>query len=232
MYSCGSLTWKLLSGKRSSSFPYANVMSVATPRSAGIGEIERLRFLMPDLLMDVVDLSGSIATKGELISTWRIPSRRFQIWLDLSAWQFLDVNIKNMLFWHEVAKIQNGSITSTRLECITIVASMFLGLLDITTHNIGILAASLLIAGLSGFRLYQKQMGEWCLQQLTAADRGAIELAVDFGYEPLLAKELLKSAILTLKKQTRSRLLRDQYMARLQVLDVTPLPSFPRSAWG
>jgi hypothetical protein len=42
----------------------------------------------------------------------------------------------------------------------------------------------------------------------------------------------LKSAILTLKKQAGSRLLRDQYMARLQVLDVTPLPSFPRSAWG
>jgi Protein of unknown function (DUF3318) len=230
MYSCGSLDWKMLSGKRSSSFSCVNVMSVATPRFTGIGEIERLRFLMPDLLMDVVDLSGSIATKGKLISTWRIPNRRFQICLDLSAWQFLDVDIKNILFWHEVAKIQNGSITSTRLEYVTIVASTFLGLLDITTHNIGILAASLLIAGLSGFRLYQKQMGELCLQQLTAADRGAIELAMDFGYEPLLAKELLKSAILTLKKQTGSRLLRDRYMARLQVLDITPLPSFPRSA--
>jgi hypothetical protein len=195
-------------------------MPVATPESVGIREIERLGYLIPTRMRSYVDLSIGKVAGDKLITTQRIDNRRCQILVEILTWQSLDVDCRNLLFWHEIARIQNSSITSNRSEYRTIAVSLLLGIVDIATQNVGILAASLLVAGLSGFRLYQKQMGEWSLQKLTAADQGAIGLAQDFGYDPLLAKKLLTTAILTLQKQSSSRFLQDRYLARLQVLDL------------
>lgn len=57
------------------------------------------------------------------------------------------------------------------------------------------LVAALLVAGLASFRLYQKYLGEQNLRKLTTADRAAIDLAVEFGCERQMAREILRSAI-------------------------------------
>jgi hypothetical protein len=120
------------------------------------------------------------------------------------------------------SRIDNGSICLHRSTYSTLAASLGLGLIDLPTQNIGMLVSALLIAGLAGYKLYQTQMGEQHLRQLTTADRDAIDFAVEFGYERQTACELLKSAISqTQKLLSRSGIRSTRYAARLQVLSLS-----------
>jgi hypothetical protein len=129
--------------------------------------------------------------------------------------------VRNLLFWHEVARIKTGAIGSDRSKYIAITTGLGIASIELFTQNIGLLATSLLVAGLAGFRLYQKHVGERYLQRLTAADRDAIDLAVEFGYDREIARELLEAAIQTTARTATSKLSRDRSAARLQVLSLS-----------
>jgi Protein of unknown function (DUF3318) len=186
-------------------------------------EITRLKSLIPERLQTIVQIGCSIDTQSKLLVTRKINRDRCLIQLDGRRWQSLDLDLRNLLFWHELARIDNGSICFHRSTYITLAASLGLGLIDLPTQNIGMLVSALLIAGLAGYRLYQTQMGEQHLRQLTTADRDAIDFAVEFGYDRQTACELLRSAI----SQTQSKLLSrsgmqsTRYAARLQVLSLS-----------
>jgi hypothetical protein len=96
-----------------------------------------------------------------------------------------------------------------------------MGSLDLYADNIGLMATSLLVAGLASFRLYQKYMGEENLQRLTAIDRDAIELAIRCGYDGDTARKLLTLAIQSTARQRKYRFSRNRDAARLQVLSIT-----------
>jgi Protein of unknown function (DUF3318) len=195
-------------------------MVVARPNAAIGQELKRLKLLIPKHLQAVIDVDLSTQVDSRLIRVERMADRRCRVLVNLLAWQALDLDVRNLLFWHEVANIQSGSIGSDRSEYIAIATGLGIASIDLLAQNIGLLTASLLVAGLAGFRLYQKHIGEKHLQQLTAADRDAIELAVEFGYERAIARELMKTAIqITTKKASRSR--RDRSAARLQVLSLS-----------
>jgi Protein of unknown function (DUF3318) len=195
-------------------------MTIATPRIAKQQEIERLKLLIPSDLQDTIDLNISTEARSQLIQVHRTKDRRCQIQIDLRTWQLLDLDLRNLLFWHEVARIQNASIESNRLAYLTIAAGLGIALIDLLAQNssIGLLVASLLIAGLSGFRLYQQTIGEQSLQRLTTADRAAIDLAVRFGYDRSTACELMILAIQTNRSHTSRKFNRKQFATRLQVL--------------
>jgi Protein of unknown function (DUF3318) len=195
-------------------------MTIATPRIAKQQEIERLRLLIPSDLQDTIDLNISTETKSQLILAHRTKDRRCQIQIDLRSWQSLDLDLRNLLFWHEVARVQNAAIESNRSVYMTIAAGLGIASIDLLAQNssIGLLVASLLIAGLAGFRLYQQTIGEQSLQRLTTADRAAIELAVGFGYDRSTARELLVLAIQTNRSHTPRKFGRKQFATRLQVL--------------
>jgi hypothetical protein len=186
-------------------------------------EITRLKSLIPDRLQQTVQIECSVDAQPKLLVTRRIDRDRYLIQLDGRKWQSIDLNLRNLLFWHELARIDNGSICCHRSTYVTLAASLGLGCIDLPTQNIGMLVSALLIAGLAGYKLYQHQMGEQHLRQLTTADRAAIDFAVEFGYDRQTACELLKSAI----SQTQTKLLsrsgihstRDA--ARLQVLNLS-----------
>jgi hypothetical protein len=185
-------------------------------------EIQRLQSLIPDRMQSFVQILQSTKLQPKSIETRRIDRNLCAIVIDLQRWQTLDLDLRNLLFWHELARINNGSITSARSTYITLITALGIGLIDLPTQNIGMLVAALLIAGLAGFRLYQHRFGEQHLRQLTTADRAAIELAAEFGYDRSAACELLKSAI----SQTQTRLLSatakrsTRSAARLQVLSL------------
>ncbi len=192
---------------------------IATAKIPIMPEIERLKLSIPDELQDVIEIE-LVTGKSDLITTHRTERRRCQIQIDSRRWLALSTDIRNLLFWHQVARIQNGSIWSDRSIYISIAAGLGIAALDLFTQNIGLLTTSLLVAGLAGFRLYQKHLGEENLQRLTAADRDAIELAVKFGYERSTARKLLELAIKADLRQTRNRFNRDRDAARLQVLSL------------
>jgi Protein of unknown function (DUF3318) len=195
-------------------------MVIATPSIMGKQEIERLKSLIPNELAALIEIELSVERNAQFITTEKIDRHRCQIQINLYNWQSLTVDLQNLLFWHEVAKIRNGSIRSDRSEYMAIAAGLGIASLDISTQNIGMLAAALLISGLAGFRLYQKHRGEQHLLHLTAADRDAIGLAVDYGYDRTTARELLESALKIAIKKAPSRFWRDRYGARLQVLSL------------
>jgi Protein of unknown function (DUF3318) len=185
-------------------------------------EITRLKSLIPDRLQTMVQIECSIDDQSKLLVTRRINRDRCSIQFDGRRWQFLDLDLRNLLFWHELARIDNGSICVHRSTYLTLAASLGLSLIDLPTQNIGILVSALLIAGLAGYQLYQSQIGEQHLRQLTRADRSAIDFAVEFGYDRQTACELLKSAISQAQKLlSRSGIRSTRYAARLQVLSLS-----------
>ncbi len=196
-------------------------MVITRPNAANNPEIDRLKLLIPQSLQDAIDLVPAKQVADRLITTHRIKDRRCQIQLDLLAWQLLDIDMRNLLFWHEIARIQSGSLGSDRSEHIAIFAGLGIASIDIFADDIGMLAAALLVSGLAGFRLYQKHLGEQNLRKLTTADRQAIDLAVEFGYDRQLARDILRAAIQITMKKSRSRFRRDCCPARLQVLSLS-----------
>jgi hypothetical protein len=196
-------------------------MIIDRANTASRQEVERLKLLIPEHLQAVIDVDRSTQVDSQLIAVQRIKNRAYQVRVNLSCWQFINIDVRNLLFWHKVARIKTGSIGSDRSEYIAITTGLGIASIDIFNQNIGLLATSLLVAGLAGFRLYQKHVGERYLQQLTAADRDAIDLAVEFGYDRKIARELLKAAIQTTARTATSRLSRDRSAARLQVLSLS-----------
>jgi hypothetical protein len=186
-------------------------------------EITRLKSLIPDRLQQTVQIECSIDPQPKLLVTRRIARDLCLIQFDLRRWQSLDLDLRNLLFWHELARIDNGSICCHRSTYITLAASLGLGCIDLPTQNIGMLVSALLIAGLAGYKLYQNQLGEQHLRQLTTADRDAIDFAVEFGYDRQMASELLKSAISQTQTKlfSRSGIHSTRYAARLQVLNLS-----------
>jgi Protein of unknown function (DUF3318) len=197
-------------------------MTIATPRIAKQQEFERLKSLIPHELKDTIDLKISTEARSKLILAHRSKDHHCQIQLDLRTWQSLDLDLRNMLFWHEVARIQNAAIKSNQSAYLTIAAGLGIAGIDLFVQNssIGLLVASLLIAGLAGFRLYQQTIGEQSLQRLTTADQSAIDLAVRFGYDRSTACELMVLAIQTNRSHTPRKFSRKQFATRLQVLSL------------
>jgi Protein of unknown function (DUF3318) len=199
-------------------------MVVARPIAAIAQELKRLKLSIPEPLQDAIDIELCTRSDRRLIILERIKDRRYQIRISLLAWQSLDIDLRNLLFWHEIARIQAGSIGSDRSEYIAIGVGLGIASIDLFAQNIGLLAASLLVAGLAGFRLYQKHIGERYLQRLTTADRDAIDLAVEFGYDREIAHELMIVAIQTTARKA-SKATRDRSAARLQVLSLSGVRS-------
>jgi Protein of unknown function (DUF3318) len=183
-------------------------------------ETVRLKQSIPVELQDLIEIEIFAKARNQLITTFKIERHRCQIQIDLRRWQSLEIDVRNILFWHEIAKIQNGSIRSDRSTYITLAAGLGVASLDLFTQNIALLATSLLVAGLASFRLYQRHLGEQNIQQLTAADRDAIALAVSFGYDRSTARKLLTSAIQMTIDKKQHRFSRDRSATRLQVLSL------------
>jgi Protein of unknown function (DUF3318) len=196
-------------------------MAVAIPNIANRQEIERLRLLIPDRLKHVIEVTSSVDLQSQSIFVQRREHHCCQIQIDSIQWHGLDIDVRNLLFWHEVARIDNGSIRSDRSEYMAISISLGIAALDLFTQNIGLLTTSLLVAGLAGFRLYQKHLGEQNLQRLTTADRDAIELAVKFGYERSTARDLLTLAIQITSRRSHGKFSRDRSATRLQVISLS-----------
>ncbi len=188
-------------------------------------ETKRLQLLIPSDLQAAIKIErsrdlpsyGRNRRSRKVLKTRRLERDRYAIEIDLAHWQSLAVDLRNLLFWHEIAKIENGAMLSNRSTYLTLLSAASISSIDLATQNITMLVSALSIAGLAVFRLYQNHWGEQHLRKLTTADRDAIELAVEFGYDRDTARELLKSAL----SQTRFSADRStRSLARLQVLSL------------
>jgi Protein of unknown function (DUF3318) len=187
-------------------------------------EISRLENLLPigwSNEISILDISGKKNrwSKPSIITTTKKTDNAFLIVIDFRRWQYFDEDARNLLWWHELALIQQHSIKSHRQTVITGATGLALATSQILSQDVVMLSIGLTIAGMSIFQLYQNRRGERYIRQITQADQGAIAIAKQFGYSTASASAALHSALKILAVQAIGQTAK-VCRTRLQVLDI------------
>lgn len=194
-------------------------MSYATSSArAEINELRRLKTLLPPELQSWVIVEGTTEVNPLLIRSEELGKDEIEIQIDLPKWDNLAIDQRNLLFWHEVARIQNDSIPREGWEMAALAIGLGGAVGELWVQDGLLLLLALALCGISGYRLWQKNNNEKTLEDAIEADKKAIVLATRFGYSLPNAYKSLGSALKTLIEQTPSRRQRKKYEERLQSL--------------
>ncbi|MDJ0676061.1 MAG: DUF3318 domain-containing protein [Calothrix sp. MO_167.B42] len=191
---------------------------VTSSAKAEMSELRRLKGLLPPELQSWVTVEGTIEVNPPLIRCEELSRDQVEIQIDLVKWDELAMDQRNLLFWHEVARIQNDSIPKDGWEMAALAIGLGGAVGELWVQDGLLLVLALALCGVSGWRLYQKNNGEKLVKELTDADEKAIALAQRFGYSLPNAYKSLGSALKTLIDKTPSRRQRSKYEARLSAL--------------
>ncbi len=185
-----------------------------------ISEFQRLKTLLPKELRGWVTVKEMPEVNPPLIKCKKVSRVRVEIQLDLIRWEQMSMQERDLLFWHEVARIQNNTVRKDTWEIAVLAIGLGGAVVEIWAQNILLLSSALLLSGMVGYHLYQRNSGERSLREATAADKDVIALATRFGYTLPQAYISLGRALKALIAQTPKQRLRAKYEARLQVLKV------------
>ncbi|MBW4665317.1 MAG: DUF3318 domain-containing protein [Chroococcus sp. CMT-3BRIN-NPC107] len=185
---------------------------------AEMSELRRLKTIMPPELQSWVSVEGTTEVNPPLIRSEEVGSDQVEIQIDLVKWDALAMDQRNLLFWHEVARVQNDTIPKDGWEMAALAIGLGGAVGELWVQDILLLLLALTLCGVSGYRLYVKNNGEKQLKVMTDADEKAIALATRFGYTLPNAYKSLGSALKTLIDQTSSKSQRTKYERRLQAL--------------
>jgi hypothetical protein len=194
-------------------------MSYATASArAEINELRRLKTLLPPELQSWVIVEGSTEVNPPLIRSEELGKDEIEIQIDLTKWDNLAIDQRNLLFWHEVARVQNDTIPKEGWEMAALAIGLGGAVGELWVQDGLLLILALSLCGISGYRLWQKNNNEKTVTDAIEADEKAIVLATRFGYSLPNAYKSLGSALKTLIEQTPSRRQRKKYEERLQSL--------------
>ena len=194
-------------------------MSYATSSArAEINELRRLKTLLPPELQSWVIVEGSTEVNPPLIRSEEIGKDEIEIQIDLAKWDSLAIDQRNLLFWHEVARVQNDTIPKEGWEMAALAIGLGGAVGELWVQDGLLLLLALSLCGISGYRLWQKNSSEKTITESIEADEKAIALATRFGYSMPNAYKSLGSALKTLIEMTPSRRKRKKYEERLQAL--------------
>lgn len=185
---------------------------------AEMSELRRLKSLLPPELQSWVSVEGSTEVNPPLIRCEEIGKDQVEIQVDLPKWDQLALDQRNLVFWHEVARIQNDTIPRDGWEMAALAIGLGGAVGELWVQDGLLLILALALCGVSGWRLYQKNNSDRTMKELFEADEKAIALATRFGYTLPNAYKSLGSALKTLIDQTPSKRQRNKYEARLQAL--------------
>jgi hypothetical protein len=185
---------------------------------AEMSEIRRLKNILPPELQSWVTVEKTIEVNPTLIRSEEIGKDQVEIQIDLIRWEQLAMDQRNLLFWHEVARIQNDTIPKDGWEMAALAIGLGGAVGELWVQDGLLLVLALSLCGVSGWRLYQKNNGEKSLKEAIDADEKALALATRFGYTLPNAYKSLGSALKTLIEQTSKKQQRAKYEARLQAL--------------
>ena len=194
-------------------------MSYATSSArAEINELRRLKTLLPPELQSWVIVEGSTEVNPPLVRSEEIGKDEIEIQIDLAKWDSLAIDQRNLLFWHEVARVQNDTIPKEGWEMAALAIGLGGAVGELWVQDGLLLLLALSLCGISGYRLWQKNSSEKTIVEAIEADEKAIALATRFGYSLPNAYKSLASALRSLIEMTPSRRKRKKYEERLQAL--------------
>jgi Protein of unknown function (DUF3318) len=190
----------------------------ASTARAEMSELRRLKTLLPPELQSWVTIEVATAVNPALITSEEIGRDEVEIQIDMPKWDQLALDQRNLLFWHEVGRVQADTIPRDGWEMAALAIGLggAVGELWVQDGLLLLLAAGL--SGFAGWRLYNKNNGEKVTREAIEADERAISLATRFGYSLPNAYKSLGSALKTLIEQTPKKQLRLRYESRLNAL--------------
>ncbi|MEB3339041.1 MAG: DUF3318 domain-containing protein [Leptolyngbyaceae bacterium] len=183
-----------------------------------MSELRRLRALLPPELQSWVNVEATTAVNPPLLTCEEIGKDQVEIQVDLVRWDQLATDQRNLLFWHEVARIQNDTIPKDGWEMAALAIGLGGAVGELWVQDGLLLLLAVGLSGFAGYRLYQKNNSERNLKEAVDADEKAIALATRFGYTLPNAYKSLGSALKALIDQSPKKRVRSKYEARLEAL--------------
>jgi Protein of unknown function (DUF3318) len=183
-----------------------------------MGELRRLKTLLPPELQSWVTIEVSTAVNPQLITCEELGKDEVEIQIDMPKWDQLAIDQRNLLFWHEVARVQADTIPKDGWEMAALAIGLGGAVGELWVQDALLLVLALGLSGFAGYRIFMKNNGEKTLKEATEADERAISLATRFGYTLPNAYKSLGSALKSLIDQTPKKRLRAKYESRLAAL--------------
>ena len=183
-----------------------------------MSELQRLKSLLPPENESWVFIEAAAAIDPPLITLEEIGSDEVEIQIDLEEWDNYAIDHRNLLFWHEVGKIQNDAIPRDGWEMAALAIGLGGAIGELWVQDGLLLLLALGLSGFAGYRLYIKNNSEKRLQDAIFADERAIDLACRFGYSIPNAYKSLGGALKELIEKTRKKKKRTIFEDRLEAL--------------
>ena len=183
-----------------------------------MSELQRLKSLLPPENESWVFIEASVAIDPPLITLEEIGRDEVEIQIDIDKWDNLAIDHRNLLFWHEVGKIQNDTIPRDGWEMAALAIGLGGAIGELWVQDGLLLLLALGLSSFAGYRLYIKNNSEKKLQDAILADERAIDLACRFGYSVPNAYKSLGGALKELIEKTRKKKKRSFFEDRLDAL--------------
>ena len=183
-----------------------------------MSELQRLKGLLPPENQSWVFVEAAAAIDPPLITIEEIGRDEIEIQVDLEQWEELAQDHKNMLFWHEVGRIQNDTIPRDGWEMAALAIGLGGAIGELWVQDGLLLLMALGLSGFAGYRLYLKNNSEKRLQDAISADERSIDLACRFGYSVPNAYKSLGGALKELIEKSRKKKKRTFFEDRLEAL--------------
>ncbi|MDC3041118.1 DUF3318 domain-containing protein [Prochlorococcus sp. AH-736-B08] len=183
-----------------------------------MSELQRLKSLLPPENESWVFIEAAAAIDPPLITLEEIGRDEVEIQIDLDKWDNFAIDHRNLLFWHEVGKIQNDTIPRDGWEMAALAIGLGGAIGELWVQDGLLLLLALGLSSFAGYRLYIKNNSEKKLQDAILADERAIDLACRFGYSIPNAYKSLGGALKELIENTRKKKKRSFFEDRLDAL--------------
>ena len=183
-----------------------------------MSELQRLKSLLPPENESWVFVEAAAAIDPPLITLEEIGRDEVEIQIDLDEWDNYAIDHRNLLFWHEVGKIQNDTIPRDGWEMAALAIGLGGAIGELWVQDGLLLLLALGLSSFAGYRLYIKNNSEKKLQDAILADERAIDLACRFGYSIPNAYKSLGGALKELIEKTRKKKKRGFFENRLEAL--------------
>jgi len=183
-----------------------------------MSELQRLKSLLPPENESWVFIEAAAAIDPPLITLEEVGRDEVEIQIDLDEWDNFAIDHRNLLFWHEVGKIQNDTIPRDGWEMAALAIGLGGAIGELWVQDGLLLLLALGLSSFAGYRLYLKNNSEKKLQDAIFADERAIDLACRFGYSIPNAYKSLGGALKELIEKTRKKKKRSFFEDRLDAL--------------
>ncbi|MFQ3679837.1 MAG: DUF3318 domain-containing protein [Pseudanabaenaceae cyanobacterium] len=158
-------------------------------------EARRLHGLLPQELQAWVKILPADGVRPKLITCEEAGGDEVAILVDMPRWERLAEDQRNLLFWHEVARVQNDSIPRDGWDIAALAVGVGGAVGELWVQNGMLFLLALAVCGVAGFQLWRKGTTRKDIQNLIDADRAAVRLAVRNGYNLPAAFKSLGSAL-------------------------------------